>query len=66
MNTVERKFDFELTVALGINGCKVIYDDQLGWIAEHKNGHMCFMTHDKNAITQDDIAAVRDGVLWGM
>ena len=38
----------------------------VGWIAEHQYGHMCFMTHDKNTITQDDIDAVRDGVLWGM
>ena len=62
----ERKFDFALTTALGIDGCKVVYDNKLGWIAEHKSGHMCFMTHDRNAITKDDIDAVRDGVLWGM
>ena len=62
----EGKFDFALTTKLGVQGCKVVYDNKLGWIAEHKSGHMCFMTHDKNAITQDDIDAVRDGVLWGM
>ena len=62
----ERKFDFALTTKLGVQGCKVVYDNKLGWIAEHNSGHMCFMTHDKNTITQDDIDAVRDGVLWGM
>ena len=62
----ERKFDFALTNKLGVQGCKVVYDNTLGWIAEHKDGHMCFMTHDKNAITQDDIDSVRAGVLCGM
>ena len=66
INMMERKFDFELTNKLGVQGCKVVYDSNLGWIAEHQYGHMCFMTHDKNTITQDDIDAVRDGVLWGM
>ena len=62
----DKKFDFVLTNQLGVQGCYVVYDKTLGWIAEHANGHMCFMTHDKNTITQDDINAVREGVLWGM
>lgn len=62
----EKKFDFALTAKLNVKGCNVVYDDKLGWIAEHKNGNMCFMTHDRNAITQDDIDAVREGVLYGM
>lgn len=66
LNMKERKFDFALTTQLGVQGCRVVYDNKLGWIAEHKSGHMCFMTHDKSTITQDDIDAVRDGVLWGM
>lgn len=66
MSMKERKFDFALTNKLGIKGCQVVYDDKLGWIAKHKDGHMCFMTHNKNTITQDDIDAVREGVLWGM
>ena len=59
--------DFELTVKLGIPNVFVVYNKQLGWIAEYdydgNRGNMCFMTHDKNAITQDDIDAVRYGVL---
>ena len=66
MSMKEQKFDFALTNKLGIKGYQVVYDDKLGWIAEHKDGHMCFMTHNKNTITQDDIDAVREGVLWGM
>ena len=62
----DKKIDFVLTNQLGVQGCCVMYDDNLGWIAEHKYGHMCFMTHDKTAITQDDVDAVREGVLWGM
>ena len=63
---MKRQFDLALTSMLGIKGCQVVYDKNLGWIAEHKDGNMCFMTHDRNAITKDDIDAVRNGVLWGM
>lgn len=59
--------DFELTAKLGISNVFVVYDKDLGWIAEYDYedncGNMCFMTHDKNAITQDDIDAVRFGIL---
>jgi hypothetical protein len=61
-----KKIDFELTYKLGVEGCYVVYDNTFGWIAEHKNGHMCFMTHDRASIMQDDIDAVREGVLFGM
>ena len=63
---MDKKIDFALTAKLGVQGCTVVYDETFGWIAEHANGHMCFMTHDKTTITQDDIDAVREGVLWGM
>jgi hypothetical protein len=59
--------DFELMAKLGISNVFVVYDKYLGWIAEYDYedncGNMCFMTHDKNAITQDDIDAVRFGIL---
>ncbi len=63
---MNKKIDFELTSKLGVEGCCVVYDNTFGWIAEHKNGHMCFMTYDRTSITQDDIDAVREGVLFGM
>ena len=63
---MNKSFDFSLTAKLGIPGVFVVYDKNLGWIAEHDNGNMCFMTHNKNEITQDDIEAVRAGVLFGM
>lgn len=44
----------------------VVYDNKLGWIAEYDYenncGNMCFMTHNKNIITQDDIDAVKFGI----
>lgn len=59
--------DFALTARLGIPNVFVVYDKNLGWIAEYNYenncGNMCFMTHNKNAITQDDIDAVRFGIL---
>ena len=59
--------DFALTARLGIPNVFVVYDQNLGWIAEYDYenncGNMCFMTHDKNTIDQDDIDAVRYGIL---
>ena len=64
---MNKNIDFELTVKLGIPNVFVVYDNRLGWIAEYdyKNncGNMCFMTHDRSAINQDDINAVRMGIL---
>lgn len=52
---------------LGIPNVFVVYNDKLGWIAEYDYddncGNMCFMTHCKKEITQDDIDAVRHGIL---
>lgn len=58
--------DVELTNKLDIPNVFVVYDKNLGWIAEHDCGNMCFMTHNKDEITQDDIDAVRAGVFFGM
>ena len=60
---MNKPVDFSLTEKLGLPNVYVVYDNNLGWIAEHAYGNMCFMTHDKNAITQEDIDAVRFGVL---
>lgn len=64
---MNKQVDFKLTEKLGIPNVFVVYDKSLGWIAEYDYenncGNMCFMTHDRNAITQDDIDAVRFGVL---
>lgn len=60
---MNKPIDFSLTEKLGLPGVYVVYDKNLGWIAEHDCGNMCFMTHDTNAITQEDIDAVRIGVL---
>lgn len=64
---MNKSVDVELTKKLGIPNVFVVYDKNLGWIAEYDYadncGNMCFMTHDKNAITQDDIDAVRFGIL---
>lgn len=61
-----RIIDYCLTAKLNVPGVAVVYDKQLGWIAEHKDGNMCFMTHNRNEITKDDIEAVREGVIFGM
>jgi heterodisulfide reductase subunit B len=63
---MNKKIDFELTAKLNIPNVVVVYDKKLGWIAEHDNGNMCFMTHNRHEITQEDIDAVREGVLFGM
>lgn len=63
---MNKSIDFTLTAILGIPNVYVVYDKKLGWIAEHDNGNMCFMTHNRNEITQEDIDAVREGVLFGM
>ena len=59
--------DFELTGNLDIPNVFVVYDKNLGWIAEYDYedncGNMCFMTHNRDEITQDDIDAVRFGIL---
>jgi hypothetical protein len=64
---MNKTFDFALTMRLGIPNVFVVYDKRLGWIAEYdyddNRGNMCFMTHNKSEITQDDIDAVRIGVL---
>ena len=64
---MNKHVDFELTAKLGIPNVFVVYNENLGWIAEYDYenncGNMCFMTHDKNEITQDDIDAVRMGIL---
>ncbi len=63
----KRTVDFELTSRLNIPNVFVVYDNKLGWIAEYDYenncGNMCFMTHNRNEITQEDIDAVRFGVL---
>lgn len=63
---MNKRIDFCLTAKLNIPNVVVVYDKNLGWIAEHDYGNMCFMTHNKDEITQDDIDAVRAGVLFGM
>lgn len=64
---MNKHVDFALTAKLGIPNVFVVYDKSLGWIAEYDYedncGNMCFMTHDRNAINQDDIDAVRYGIL---
>lgn len=64
---MNKQVDFALTMRLGIPNVFVVYDKRLGWIAEYDYedncGNMCFMTHHKNEITQDDIDAVREGIL---
>lgn len=64
---MNKHVDFALTTKLGIPNVFVVYDDRLGWIAEYDYedncGNMCFMTHNKSEITQDDIDAVRYGIL---
>lgn len=64
---MNKSVDFILTSRLGIPNVYVVYDNQLGWIAEYNYegncGNMCFMTHDKNTISQDDINAVKFGIL---
>ena len=64
---MNKNFDFELTAKLGIPNVFVVYDKNLGWIAEYDYedncGNMCFMTHNRNEITQDDIDAVKFGVI---
>jgi hypothetical protein len=64
---MNKSIDFELTARLGIPNVFVVYDKNLGWIAEcdYENncGNMCFMTHNKGEITQDDIDAVKFGIL---
>ena len=64
---MNKKFDFELTEKLGIPNVFAVYDKNLGWIAEYDYedncGNMCFMTHNRNEITQDDIDAVKFGIL---
>lgn len=62
--------DIELTEKLDIPNVCVVYDKNLGWIAEYDFddhcGNMCFMTHNRQEITQDDIDAVRFGVLCAL
>ena len=64
---MNKSVDIELTKRLGIPNVFVVYNKNLGWIAEYDYedncGNMCFMTHDRNAITQDDIDAVKFGIL---
>jgi hypothetical protein len=64
---MNKRIDFGLTAKLNIPNVFVVYDERLGWIAEYDYenncGNMCFMTHNRNEITQDDIDAVRVGVL---
>lgn len=64
---MSKKIDYMLTAKLNIPNVFVVYDEHLGWIAEYdyedNRGNMCFMTHNIKEITQDDIEAVRYGVL---
>lgn len=64
---MNKSIDFELTARLGIPNVFVVYDKNLGWIAEYDYenncGNMCFMTHNKDEITQDDIDAAKFGIL---
>lgn len=64
---MNKSIDLALTAKLGIPNVFVTYNKHLGLIAEYDYedncGNMCFMTHNKNEITQDDIDAVRFGIL---
>lgn len=59
--------NLELTGKLDVPNVFVVYDKSLGWIEEYDCagdcGNMCFMTHNRNDITQDDIDVVRFGIL---
>lgn len=64
---MNKPIDYMLTARLNIPNVFVVYDEKLGWIAEYDYedncGNMCFMTHNRNEIAQDDIDAVRFGIL---